>query len=82
MLDSLYKRGMAGGLPEIKSDRIVFRFRDEVFEFDSYFILNKEIGGKRVIRLIRKQADYSGICYVAPVKVLRKLKNEQERKNG
>lgn len=69
MLDILYKKGLAGGLPNIKSDAVIFRFKDEVFEFPSYFILNAEKKGKSVVR-------FDGVCYVAKVKDLRELRTK------
>ena len=71
MLPSLYKRGLAGGLPQIKGDTIFFRFREETFEFPTYELL-----GYRP-----KIARYNGICYTAPVAKLRKLKEKMEKKN-
>lgn len=68
MLPSLYKKGLAGGLPQIKSDQILFRYKDEVFEFDSYIVLNTVKKGKSICK-------FDGVCYVAKVKDLRELKN-------
>ena len=69
MLDSLYKRGLAGGLPEIGTDSVFFRFKDETFEFPSYLILNAEHKGKRIVK-------FDGSCYIAKVERLRELKQK------
>ena len=70
MLDSLYKRGLAGGLPQIETDSVFFRYKDETFEFPSYFILNAEHEGKRIVK-------FDQVCYVAKVERLRELKGKQ-----
>ena len=72
MLDRLYKRGLAGGLPVIKTDMICFRFRDEVFELPTYEILNHR---PKIVR-------YDGVCYVAKVKDLRRFKKKLERSHA
>lgn len=63
MLNSLYKRGMAGGLPQIGKDTIFFRYKDETFEVPTYYAIGYGTIG----------AHYDGICYTVPVTKLRKL---------
>ena len=74
MFDSLYKRGLAAGEAEISSDMMVFRYKDELFEFPGTILLAQH-DGKYVVGFGKK-------CYTARVSVLRKLKEELEKKNG
>ena len=74
MMPSLYRRGLAGGKAEIASDTILFRYRDELFEFPGTILLEQR-KGKYIVGLGKK-------CYTARVSVLRALKKELEKKNG
>ena len=80
MFPSLYKRGLAGGKAQICDDTLLFRYKDEVFEFPNS-VLVAQIDCKYVVNFGRK-------CYTAKVTALRKLKaaqtvqTVQESKNG
>ena len=56
----LYKKGVAVGYCNIRSDTLIFRFRDETFEFPTGDVLPGI-------------AFWNGYFYTAPVKKLRKL---------
>lgn len=58
--DGLYKRGIAVGESNIKTDTMTFRFKSEVFEFPTS-------------RVLPSVAIYNGYFYEASVKALRKL---------
>ena len=57
----LYKKGIAVGSPDIKTDTVTFRFKDELFEFPTV-----QIAGKSA---------YNGYFYEYPVKKLRKMRS-------
>ena len=57
-----YKRGIAIGMGQIKSDAISFRYNDETWEFPTYDVL-----GYRGI------AHFNGMHYEAKVRDLRSL---------
>ena len=59
MYEGVYDRGIAVGAPDIKTDEITFRFRRELFTFDT----------EDVIHI----AKYNGYFYEAPIDKLRKL---------
>ncbi len=57
-----YAKGVAQGVPQIKSETIFFRYGDETWEFPTYDVL----GYKGI-------AKFNGIHYEAKVKDLKKL---------
>ena len=63
-------KGYAYGLPQINTDSIFFRYKDETWEFPAFDVL-----GYRGI------AKYQGTCYIARVKDLKELE-KLEKKNG
>ena len=65
MFEGVYRRGVAVGESNIRTDTMTFRWRDEVFEFSTSDAL--------------KVAVYNGYFYEAKVKQLRKLALEKTR---
>ena len=63
MYDALYAKGIAVGESNIKADTLVFRWKDEVFEFPT-------------VALIPGIAAYNGYFYEAEVERLRKMKEQ------
>ena len=63
MYDALYAKGIAVGESNIKADTLVFRWKDEVFEFPT-------------VELIPGIAAYNGYFYEAKVERLRTLEKE------
>jgi hypothetical protein len=57
---ALYEQGLAVGHAAIKTDTMVFSFRDEVFEFPG--------------EVVQPIAKFNGYFYTVPVDKLRKLK--------
>lgn len=70
VFDDLYEKGLAVGMPEIRTDGVFFRYRDEKFEFPSS-ILNEKHGGRNIVR-------YDGLLYLASVKKLRALAKKEK----
>lgn len=66
-MEDAYAKGFAVGLPQINTDTIFFRFKNEVFEFPAYDLLG-----------IAGIAHFNGRYYEAKVSKLRELKE----KNG
>ena len=63
MFEELYAKGIAVGESNIKADTLVFRYRDEVFEFPTGV-------------LIPGVAGWNGYFYEAEVERLRELKEK------
>lgn len=68
MYEGVYKRGVAVGQTDIRTDTMTFRFKDELFEFPlpSVFHLAK----------------YNGYWYEADVKKLRSLRKRMAHRKG
>ena len=62
MFEHVYDRGLAVGESDIQRDRMVFRFRAEVFEFPTV--------------KAHAIAKYNGYWYEAPIDEVRKLEAE------
>lgn len=62
-MNEAYRRGLAYGVPQIKTDTIFFRYKEETFEFPAIDVL----GAKGI-------AKHNGCYYEANVKKLRTLK--------
>ena len=62
MFEHVYKRGIAVGESNVRNDKLIFRFRDETFEFPT----------EKAIHIAR----YNGYFYEAPIDELRKLEAE------
>lgn len=60
IFDSVYEKGFAVGTGQVKTDTMLFRYRDEVFEFPTL--------------LVHPMADWNGYFYEVPVEKLRALK--------
>lgn len=65
---SSYRRGVAQGQSNIKTDTMTFRYRNEVWEFPT-------------TRVLPGVAVYNGYFYEAPVRALRKLAKENGHGN-
>lgn len=63
---SLYDRGIAVGSADVRNDSVIFRFRDEVFEFPT----------SKIYHLRFLDHGWNGYFYTAPVDKLRELERE------
>jgi hypothetical protein len=63
---TLYDEGIAVGSADIKNDTVLYRFRDELFEFPTSKVYHLRFSGH----------GFNGYFYTAPVEELRKLKAE------
>jgi hypothetical protein len=70
MYDSLYERGIAVGSADIRNDTVLFRYRDEIFEFPTSKIYHMRFG---------PDEGFNGYFYSIPVEKLRALKQELEK---
>ena len=62
MYAALYDKGIAAGHSDIERDVLVFRFRDETFEFPTFKAY--------------PYVEFNGYFYTAPVDKLRELERE------
>jgi hypothetical protein len=58
MYDSLYERGIAVGSADIRNDTVLFRYRDETFEFPTSKVYHMKFG---------PDYGWNGYFYTAPV---------------
>jgi hypothetical protein len=70
MYDALYERGIAVGCCDIRNDTVLYRYRDETFEFPTSKVYHMRFG---------PNYGFNGYFYTAPVEKLRELKQELEK---
>ena len=65
-----YDKGLAVGIQQIRSDSILFRFKDELWEFPAFYVLG--VNGKNI-------AKFNGNYYEAKPSRLRGLAKRMKR---
>jgi hypothetical protein len=71
MYDSLYERGIAVGSADIRNDTVLFRYRDETFEFPTSKVYHMRFGPDEGLERL--------LLHRFPVEKLRELKQELEK---